>query len=102
MEIIVRTAQDVLGVPLVPMGNPPTCHTAFLDGGAVLVLSDGLGSTDYMSLLQVAVYASEADWRERNDDPLGYADTIAAVRPEEVERVVRDALNGAAAPRGRP
>lgn len=93
--MIVRTAQDTLGVPFLPVGDPPTCHMAQLDGGAVMVLTDGLGTTDYMSLLQVAVYASEADWRERNDDHLSYADTVAAANPSEVERVVRDALSGA-------
>lgn len=92
MTDVLQIAEKAVGARFQPMGAPdqPTGHMAFLESGAVMVLADGLGGTDYMHFLAVAIYGSYDAMMQDNDSPLGYADTVAAHAPSEVERVLRD------------
>jgi hypothetical protein len=89
---VLQIAEKAVGARFRPMGAPeqPTGHMALLESGAVMVLTDGTAGTDYLQFLAVALYASYDAMMQDNDSPLGYADTVAAHAPSEVERVMRD------------
>lgn len=95
-----RVAAEVVGTTFTTedTGGGWTVELARLEGGAVLVLTDGLGGTDYFGrgYLAAALYRSEQAWLDSGDDSVAFGDTVAVHDADNIRRVVNDALAGAA------
>lgn len=97
--MVARFAAKVVGTTFVTedTGGGWTCQVARLEGGAVLVLTDGLGGVDYVGhgYFAAALYRDEAAWQDSGDEAVSYGDTVRPDNEASVRRVVIDALTGA-------
>lgn len=77
-ESIVQAAENVIGTRFVieNTGGGNECHVARLEGGAVLVMSDGLANHTYSEhgFVVFGLYPSEEAWTD-SGDYVGYGDT---------------------------
>lgn len=95
---VAGVAAAVVGTTFVTedTGGGWLCLVARLEGGVVLVLSDGMGGVDFArGYLAAGVYRSEVEWQDSGYEPLTYVDTTRPDDAAEVRRVVRAALDGA-------
>lgn len=94
---ILSIAESVVGARFAveDTGGGWTCHVARLEGGPVLVLSDGLGGMDYEGhgYFVAALYPSEQAWLDSGDEHIGYADTVAVNSDDSIRRVVTEAVD---------
>lgn len=77
-EQVVRAAESAVGARFLieNTGGGNECHVARLEGGAVLVMSDGLAHHTYDAngFVAFGFYSSEDAWQE-SGDYIGYSDT---------------------------
>jgi hypothetical protein len=94
---ILSIAESVVGAcfAVEDTGGGWRCHVARLEGGPVLVLSDGMGGAEYEELgyLCAGLYANEEQWADSGCEAIGYADTVAVDNDGSIRRVVTDAVD---------